>query len=107
MLFIKKKDGTLKLCIDYRQLSDAIWFNKCTSNFMNLMNKIFHQYLYRFVIVFIDDILVYSVDKKAPKEHLWIVLQTVRDRQLYAKFNKCELTETGSVLRACSFSGRS
>ncbi|KAA0037511.1 hypothetical protein E5676_scaffold808G00980 [Cucumis melo var. makuwa] len=56
--------------------------------FMDLMNRIFHQYLDLFVIVFIDDILVYSVDSEAHEEHLRIVLQTLRDKQLYAKFNK-------------------
>ncbi|KAA0066186.1 hypothetical protein E5676_scaffold790G001080 [Cucumis melo var. makuwa] len=58
--------------------------------FMDLMNRIFHQYLDQFVIVFIDDILVYSVDREAHEEHLRIVLQTLRDKQLYAKFSKCE-----------------
>ncbi|KAL0560202.1 hypothetical protein IC582_000602 [Cucumis melo] len=58
--------------------------------FMDLMNRIFHQYLDQFVIVFIDDILVYSVDRESHEEHLRIVLQTVRDKQLYAKFSKCE-----------------
>ncbi|KAL0537046.1 hypothetical protein IC582_026014 [Cucumis melo] len=58
--------------------------------FMDLMNRIFHQYLDQFVIVFIDDILVYSVDREFHKEHLRIVLQTLRDKQLYAKFSKCE-----------------
>ncbi|KAA0064296.1 putative DNA/RNA polymerases superfamily protein [Cucumis melo var. makuwa] len=57
---------------------------------MDLMNRIFHQYLDQFVIVFIDDIQVYSMDKKAHEEHLRIVLQTLRNKQLYAKFNKCE-----------------
>ncbi|TYJ96613.1 Retrotransposable element Tf2 [Cucumis melo var. makuwa] len=56
--------------------------------FMDLMNRIFHQYLDQFVIVFIDDILVYSVDREFHKEHLRIVLQTLRDKQLYAKFRK-------------------
>ena len=58
--------------------------------FMDLMNRVFHPYLDQFVIVFIDDILVYSksVDERAL--HLQIVLQTLRDRQLYAKFSKCE-----------------
>ncbi|TYK11029.1 retrotransposon protein, putative, Ty3-gypsy subclass [Cucumis melo var. makuwa] len=58
--------------------------------FMDLMNRIFHQYLDRFVIMFIDDILVYSVDKEAHEEHLRIVLQTLRDKLLYTKFSKCE-----------------
>ncbi|KAL0556597.1 hypothetical protein IC582_005111 [Cucumis melo] len=58
--------------------------------FMDLMNRIFHQYLDQFVIVFINDILVYSVDRESHEEHLRIVLQTLRDKQLYAKFSKCE-----------------
>ncbi|KAL4009770.1 hypothetical protein IC575_031144 [Cucumis melo] len=58
--------------------------------FMDLMNKIFHQYLDQFVIVFTDDILVYSVDRESHEEHLRIVLQTLHDKQLYAKFSKCE-----------------
>ncbi|KAL4016966.1 hypothetical protein IC575_024637 [Cucumis melo] len=58
--------------------------------FMDLMNRIFHQYLDQFVIVFIDDILVYSVDRESHEEHLRIVLQTLRDKQLYAMFSKCE-----------------
>ncbi|KAA0067825.1 ty3-gypsy retrotransposon protein [Cucumis melo var. makuwa] len=52
--------------------------------------RIFHQYLDQFVIMFIDDILVYSVDKEAHEEHLRIVLQTLRDKLLYTKFSKCE-----------------
>ncbi|KAA0037923.1 putative DNA/RNA polymerases superfamily protein [Cucumis melo var. makuwa] len=52
--------------------------------------RIFHQYLDQFMIVFIDDILVYSVGKEAHKGHLRIVLQILRDKQLYAKFSKCE-----------------
>ena len=54
------------------------------------MNRIFHPYLDQFVIVFIDDILVYSKNADAHAIHLRIVLQTLRDRQLYAKFSKCE-----------------
>ncbi|KAA0056000.1 putative gag-pol polyprotein [Cucumis melo var. makuwa] len=51
--------------------------------FMDLMNKILQQYFDQFVIVFIDDILVYSVDRETHEEHLRIVLQTVHDKQLY------------------------
>ncbi|KAA0032107.1 DNA/RNA polymerases superfamily protein [Cucumis melo var. makuwa] len=152
MLFVKKKDGTLRLCIDYRQLNKVTIRNKyplphiddlfdqlrgaalfskidlrsgyhelkvresdiakttfrtryghyefrvmpfgltnAPAVFMDLMNRIFHQYLYQFVIVFIDDILVYSVDRESHEEHMRIVLQTLCDKQLYAKFSKCEL----------------
>jgi hypothetical protein len=58
--------------------------------FMNLMNKIFMPYLDKFVIMFSDDILVYSKDKSEHAKHLKIVLQTLREHQLYAKFSKCE-----------------
>ena len=58
--------------------------------FMNLMNKLFMEYLDKFVVVFIDDILIYSRSKEEHAEHLRIVLKTLRENQLYAKFNKCE-----------------
>jgi hypothetical protein len=58
--------------------------------FMNLMNKVFMEYLDRFVVVFIDDILIYSKRESEHEEHLWLVLQKLRDNQLYAKYSKCE-----------------
>ncbi|KAA3465783.1 DNA/RNA polymerases superfamily protein [Gossypium australe] len=58
--------------------------------FMDLMNRIFRPYLDRFVVVFIDDILIYSCDETQYTEHLRTVLQTLREKQLYAKFSKCE-----------------
>ena len=58
--------------------------------FMDLMNMVFHSYLNQFVIVFIDDILVYSKNAKEHTFYFRIVLQTLRDRQFYAKFSKCE-----------------
>ncbi|KAA0041710.1 putative retroelement [Cucumis melo var. makuwa] len=151
VLFVEKKDGTLRLCIDYRQLNKVTIRNKyplpriddlfdqlrgaalfskidlrsgyhqlkvresdiaktafrtryghyefrvmsfdltnAPAVFMDLMNRIFHRYLDQFVIVFIDDILVYSVDRESHEEHLRIVLQTLREKQLYSKFSKCE-----------------
>ena len=57
---------------------------------MDLMNRVFHPYLDQFVIFFIDDILVYSRNAKEHAYHLRIVLQTLRDHELYAKFSKCE-----------------
>ena len=57
---------------------------------MDLMNWVFQPYLDRFVIVFIDDILVYSGSSEENSEHLRIVLQTLRERQLYAKLSKCQ-----------------
>jgi hypothetical protein len=60
------------------------------SYFMNLMNKVFMEYLDRFVVVFIDDILIYSKSDSDHEEHLRLVLQKLRDNQLYAKYSKCE-----------------
>jgi len=54
------------------------------------MNSVFHQYLDKFVLVFIDDILIYSQNIKEHEEHLRIVLQTVWEHQLYGKFSKCD-----------------
>ncbi len=57
---------------------------------MDLMNRIFRLYLDRFVVFFIDDILVYSKNTEEHDEHLRIVLQTLREKKLYAKLSKCE-----------------
>nr|GEY79755.1 putative reverse transcriptase domain-containing protein [Tanacetum cinerariifolium] len=58
--------------------------------FMDLMNRIFYEYLDKFIIVFIDDILVHYKMKEEHEEHLRIVLGTLRQKKLYAKFSKCE-----------------
>ena len=58
--------------------------------FMDLMNRVFASYLDRFVVVFIDDILIYSKSSLKHEEHLRIVLQTLRKKKLYAKLQKCE-----------------
>ena len=60
------------------------------ATFMDLMNKEFKPYLDQLVVVFIDDILVYSRCGEEHERHLSIVLQTLRDKQLYAKLKKCE-----------------
>ena len=151
VLFVKKKDRSLRLCIDYRQLNRVTIRNQyplpridelfdqlqgsrlyskidlrsgyhqlrvqesdvpktefrtryghyeflmmsfgltnAPAAFMDLMNRVFQPYLDRFVIVFIDDILVYSGSSGEHSEHLRIVLQTLRERQLYAKLSKCQ-----------------
>ena len=58
--------------------------------FMDFINRVFRPYLDRFVIVFIDDILVYSRSELEHERHLGSVLQTLRQYHLYAKFSKCE-----------------
>ena len=151
VLFVKKKDGTWRLCIDYIQMNNVTILNKyplpriddlfdqlqgakvfskidlrsgyhqlriresdipkaafrtryghyeflvmsfgltnSPASFMDLMNRVFRPYLDLFVIVFIDDILVYSRSELELDRHLGLVLQTLRRNQLYAKFNKCE-----------------
>ena len=151
ILFVKKKDGSLRLCIDYRQLNrptirnqyplpridelfDQLQGSRVYSKidlrsgyhqlkvrendvskttfrtryghyeflvmpyrltnapaaFMDLMNMVFSPYLDKFVIIFINDILVYSGSSVKHAEHLRTVLQILRERQLYAKFSKCQ-----------------
>jgi hypothetical protein len=60
------------------------------AHFMYLMNSVFMLKLDRFAVVFIDDILVYSQNEEEHAEHLRIVLTQLHDKQLYAKFSKCE-----------------
>ncbi|KAD4982452.1 hypothetical protein E3N88_19123 [Mikania micrantha] len=151
VLFVKKKDGTFRMCIDYRelnkltiknryplpriddlfdQLQGATWFSKidlrsgyhqlrvhdddipktafrtryghyefmvmpfgltnAPAVFMDLMNRVCNPYLDKFVIVFIDDILIYSKTKSDHEQHLRLILDLLRKEQLYAKFSKCE-----------------
>ena len=75
--------------------------------FMNLMNKVFMEFLDKFVVVFIDDILVYSKNEEEHKEHLRLVLGKLREHQLYAKFSKCEfwLKEVGFLGHVISGEG--
>ena len=60
------------------------------TTFMDLMNMMFHEYLDCFVIVSIDDILIFSKSMEEHEEHLRIVFQILREKKLYAKFKKCE-----------------
>ncbi|KAK8583482.1 hypothetical protein V6N13_108843 [Hibiscus sabdariffa] len=166
VLFVKKKDGSLRLCIDYRKLNKLTVKNKyplpriddlfdqfrgatilskidlrsgyyqlkvkdsdvaktairnryghyeflvmpfgltnAPAAFMDMMNRVFRPYLDQFVVVFIDDILIYSRSEAEHDEHLRIVLQTLRDHRLYAKWSKCEfwlkkITFLGHVVSA-------
>ncbi|KAA0036866.1 ty3-gypsy retrotransposon protein [Cucumis melo var. makuwa] len=115
VLFVKKKDGSMRLCIDYRELNKlrikdgdvpktafrsryghyefivmSFGLTNAPAVFMDLMNRVFREFLDTFVIVFIDDILIYSKTEAEHEEHLRMVLQTLRDNKLYAKFSKCE-----------------
>ena len=58
--------------------------------FMDLMNRVFRPYLDKYMVVFIDDILVFSNSNLEHEQHLRVVLQTLRENQLYAKLDKCE-----------------
>jgi hypothetical protein len=68
--------------------------------FMQLMNKVCMEYLDKFVVVFIDDILIFSKNEEEHDEHLRLVLQKLRENQLYAKLSKCEF-----CLKEVSFLG--
>ena len=57
---------------------------------MRYMNRIFHTYLDRFMVVFIDDILIYSKSEEEHAENLRIVLQVLKENKLYTKLSKCE-----------------
>ncbi|GKB87697.1 putative reverse transcriptase domain-containing protein [Tanacetum coccineum] len=116
VLFVKKKDVSFRMCIAYRELnkliaknryplpkiddlfdqlqgsisSHAIRTDKRTCGVFDLMNQVYKPYLDKFVIVFIDDILIYSKDKKEHEEHLKAILELLKKEKLYAKFSKCE-----------------
>ncbi|GJS48981.1 reverse transcriptase domain-containing protein [Tanacetum coccineum] len=112
VLFVKKKDGSFKMCIDYRELNKLIVKNRyplpriddlfdqlqvmpfgltnVPAVFMDLMNHMCKPYLDKFVIVFIDDILIYSRNKEEHANHLRIILELLKKEKLYAKFSKCD-----------------
>ena len=58
------------------------------------MNDVFHEYLNNFVIIYLDDILVYSYTKEEYIDHLRVVLQTLRKHKLFSKVSKCEFMKT-------------
>ena len=80
---------------------------KAPTAFMDLMHRVFQPYLDQFVVVFVDDILIYSQSGEEHEDYLRIVLQALRDHQLYAKFSKCKfwLTEVKFLGQVMSTSG--
>eukprot|EP00253_Pinus_taeda_P020645 PITA_20645 len=110
VLFVKKKDGTLRMWYRQIQIKEEdiakttfrtrynhyefvvlpFGLTKAPATFMCLMNNVFHRYLDKFVLIFINDILIYSQTMEEHQEHLRLVLQTLREHQKYAKFSKCE-----------------
>ncbi|GKD61831.1 hypothetical protein Tco_1299340 [Tanacetum coccineum] len=110
ILFVKKKDGSFRICIDYREVRDKdipktafrtryghyefrvmpFGLTNAPAVFIDLMNRVCKPYLDKFVIVFIDDILIYSRNEKEHEEHLKTILELLKKEELHAKFSKCE-----------------
>ena len=74
----------------YESLVMPFGLTNSLTAFMDLMNRVFRPYVDQFVVVFIDDILVYSKDAQEHENHLRIVLETLREKRLYAKLSKCD-----------------
>ena len=70
----------------YEFLDMSLGLTNASAVFMDLMNRVFKPFLDRFVIIFINDILVYSHSREEHQEHLWIVLETLHAYKLFAKF---------------------
>lgn len=74
----------------YKFLVMPFCLTNAPAPFMDLMNRVFRPYIYQFVIVFVDDILIYSRSRKEQGRHLRKALQTLRKQKLYAKLSKCK-----------------
>jgi hypothetical protein len=85
----------------------SIGLTNAPAYFMYLMNKVFMEYLDKFVVVFIDDILIFFKTEEEHEKHLRLVLEKLRSNQLYAKFGKCEfwLTEVAFLGHVISAGG--
>jgi hypothetical protein len=84
------KTAFISRCGLYEYTVMSFGLTNAPTYFMYLMNKVFMEYLDKFVVVFIDDIFVYSRSEEGHEEHLNLVLQTLRDHRLYAKLSRCE-----------------
>jgi hypothetical protein len=73
----------------YEYLVMLFGLTNAPAHFMYLINSVFMPKLDKFVVVFIDNILIYSKSEEEHAHHLWVILQRLRDHQLYGKFNKC------------------
>ncbi|WVZ87907.1 hypothetical protein U9M48_034482 [Paspalum notatum var. saurae] len=96
----------------YEYLVMSFGLTNAPAFFMYMMNSVFMNELDKFVVVFIDDILIYSKNEKEHEEHLRVVLTRLREHKLYAKFSKCalrlkEVGFLGHILRRKGSSGRS
>ena len=74
----------------YEYLAMSFGLTNAPAHFMYLMNSVFMPELDKFVVIFIDDILIFSKNEEEHAEHLRIVLQHLREHKLYAKFSKCD-----------------
>ncbi|GJU04392.1 putative reverse transcriptase domain-containing protein [Tanacetum coccineum] len=93
VLFVKKKDGSFQMCIDYRKLNKLTLRNRYPhpriNDLLDLMNRVSKPYLDKFIFIFIDDILIFSKSKEEHAKHLKLILELLKKEELYAKFSKC------------------